>query len=91
MQAMNLHPTEIVKNVAPGSHAALLVDQAAWHLYNALNVPANITIVPLPAKCPELNPQGKPPPRLSITHKSLSYSCRAEEFLESFEFLMIRC
>lgn len=23
-----------------------------------LNVPSNITMVPLPAKCPELNPQG---------------------------------
>jgi transposase len=35
----------------------LLVDQAGWHLSGALVVPPNITIVPLPAKCPELNPQ----------------------------------
>ena len=54
---MNLHLAEIAKTVAPGAHVALLVDQAGWHLSGALVVPSNITIVPLPAKCPELNPQ----------------------------------
>jgi hypothetical protein len=56
-QAMNLHLAEIAKTVAPGAHAAPLVDQAGWHLSGALVVPTNITIVPLPAKCPELNPE----------------------------------
>jgi DDE superfamily endonuclease len=42
---------------APGAHAALLFDQAVWHLAGALNVPPNITIVLLPSKYPELNPQ----------------------------------
>jgi hypothetical protein len=51
------HLAEIASQSAPGAHAALLVDQAGWHLSGALNIPANITIVPLPAKCPELNPQ----------------------------------
>lgn len=41
----------------PGRHAALLVDQAGWHLSAGLVTPGNITIVALPAKCPELNPQ----------------------------------
>jgi transposase len=35
----------------------VLVDQASWHLTIRLTVPANITLIPLPAKCPELNPQ----------------------------------
>ena len=35
----------------------MLVDQAGWHLAGALNIPANVTIVPPLAKCPELNPQ----------------------------------
>ena len=48
---------EISARVAPGHHAALVVDQAGWHLSADLVVRANITIVPLPAKCPELNPQ----------------------------------
>ena len=53
---MSLHLAEIATQVAPGGHAALLVDQAGWHLSHALVVPPNITIMPLPAKCPELNP-----------------------------------
>src|SRR6266545_1503574 len=32
------------------------IDQAGWHLSTRLVVPANITIIPLPPKCPELNP-----------------------------------
>jgi hypothetical protein len=55
-EAMNLHLAEIAKTVAPGSHAVLLVDQAGWHLSARLVVPINITIIPLPPKCPELNP-----------------------------------
>lgn len=52
---MDLHLAEIAKNVAPEAHAVLLVDQAGWHTTNKLAVPANITILPLPPKCPELN------------------------------------
>ena len=55
-EAMNLHLAEIAKAVAPKAHAVLLVDQAGWHLSTRLVVPANITIIPLPPKCPELNP-----------------------------------
>jgi transposase len=55
-EAMNLHLAEIAKAVAPGAHAVLLVDQAGWHLSAGLFIPANITIIPLPPKCPELNP-----------------------------------
>ena len=53
---MNLHLAEIAKAVAPKAHAVLLVDQAGWHLSTRLVVPANITFIPLPPKCPELNP-----------------------------------
>ena len=56
-EAMNLHLAEIATQIAPGAHAALLVDQAGWHLSGKLIVPPNITLIPLPAKCPELNPQ----------------------------------
>ena len=55
-EAMNLHLAEIANAVAPGSHAVLLVDQAGWHLSPRLFIPTNITIMPLPPKCPELNP-----------------------------------
>ena len=53
---MSLHLAEMATAVAPGAHAALLVDQAGWHLSHKLSVPPNITLVPLPPKCPELNP-----------------------------------
>ena len=56
IEAMNLHLAEIAIAVAPGAHAVLLVDQAGWHLSAKLAVPDTITIVPLPPKCPELNP-----------------------------------
>ena len=55
-EAMNLHLAVIAATVAPAAHAILLVDQAGWHLSTRLLVPANITIIVLPPKCPELNP-----------------------------------
>ncbi len=56
IEAMNLHLAEIAAAVAPGAHAALILDQAGWHVSDKLIVPLNITLVPLPPKCPELNP-----------------------------------
>lgn len=55
-QTMSLHLAEISEMVALGAHAALLVDQAGWHNTEKLDLPSNISIVPLPSKCPELNP-----------------------------------
>ncbi len=56
-EAMSLHLGAISAEVAPGRHAVLLVDRARWHLSARLVVPGTITLVPLPSKCPELNPQ----------------------------------
>jgi len=53
---MALHLEEIAQAVAPGAHAVLLLDQAGWHTTKKLVVPANITLLPLPARAPELNP-----------------------------------
>lgn len=47
---------EISLAIAPGAHAVLLMDQAGWRTTGKLNVPANVTIVTLPATYPELNP-----------------------------------
>lgn len=55
-RGMTLHLAEISTAVAPGAHAIVLLDQAGWHGSGALIVPANITLLPLPSKCPELNP-----------------------------------
>jgi transposase len=53
---MTLHLAEIATEIAPGKHAVLLLDQAGWHMSRNLVVPATITLMPLPPKCPELNP-----------------------------------
>lgn len=55
--AMSLYLAAVAADVAPGRIAVVLLDQAGWHLSKRLVVPANIALVPLPAKCPELNPQ----------------------------------
>ena len=54
-EAMSLHLVEVAAAVAPGKHAVLLLDQAGWHMSDRLVVPPNVTLVPLPPKCPELN------------------------------------
>ncbi len=51
-----MHLEEIAFHVAPGAHVVLLLDQARRHGSAELNVPDNITLVPLPPRCPELNP-----------------------------------
>ena len=55
-EAMTEHLAEIARHVAPDAHAVVLLDQAGWHQSRALVVPDNITLVPLPARAPELNP-----------------------------------
>lgn len=53
---MDLHLAEISQVVAPGAHAVVLLDQAGWHTSKRLDIPANITLLPLPPKSFELNP-----------------------------------
>lgn len=47
---------DIVFHVAPGAYAIHLLDQAGWHSAAELAVSPNITLKPLPPRCPELNP-----------------------------------
>ena len=54
--AMAEHLKLIGAEVAPGAHAILLLDQAGWHTSSKLNIPDNITLVPIPPRSPELNP-----------------------------------
>jgi len=35
----------------------VLLDQAGWHMSAKLEVPDNLTLLPLPPRSPELNPQ----------------------------------
>lgn len=54
--AMGLHLAEISAAVDPGAHAVVILDQAGWHTSGKLLVPENLTLLPLPPRCPELNP-----------------------------------
>jgi transposase len=53
--AMNAFLGELSSAVPAGTHAAVVMDQAGWHVARRLVVPANITLVPLPPYSPELN------------------------------------
>jgi transposase len=54
--AMTAHLAEISSAVATDAHAVVILDQAGWHTANALEIPDNITLMPLPPRSPELNP-----------------------------------
>ena len=54
--AMQAFLDRFSKTLAKDDHAVMVLDQAGWHGSNALLVPANVTLVPLPAYSPELNP-----------------------------------
>lgn len=56
-EAMSEHLAEIATQIAPGAHAVLICDGAGWHQSGGeLRVPDNISLLPLPSYCPELNP-----------------------------------
>jgi len=52
---MNIFLSELSKEIELGRHIAMIIDNAGWHNSKGLNVPANITLVPLPPYAPELN------------------------------------
>ena len=56
-QAMQLHLEEISRHVAKAAHAVLLLDRAGWHTTRKLKPPSNLTLIFLPSRAPELNPQ----------------------------------
>jgi transposase len=55
-QAMQTFLDQFSETIAPDEHIVMILDQAGWHSSAALVKPANITLVPLPAYSPELNP-----------------------------------
>jgi hypothetical protein len=58
-EAMQWHLNEISSQVTPGAHAVLILDRAGWHTTGKLDIPSNITLLPLPPRAPELNPVEK--------------------------------
>ena len=55
-KVMNVFLEQFRREVDPAVHVILLWDQAGFHTSKELQIPSNITIVPLPPYSPELNP-----------------------------------
>ena len=47
---------DFAQTLGEDAHVVRVLDQAGWHRAKALKVPASITLVPLPAYSPDLNP-----------------------------------
>lgn len=52
---MQLHLDALSEQVGPDRHIVLVMDNAGWHTTKKLDVPKNITFLPLPPYTPELN------------------------------------
>lgn len=53
---VNVFLEQFNQETSPNVHAVIVWDQAGFHTSKDLKVPENVTIVPLPAYSPELNP-----------------------------------
>jgi len=53
---MNIYLQQFSRELAKDIHAVLVWDQAGFHKSSGLQVPENVTVIPLPAYSPELNP-----------------------------------
>jgi transposase len=53
---MNIFLEQFTQEINPDVQVILVGDQAGFHTSNDLKVPPHVTIVPLPAYSPELNP-----------------------------------
>ena len=54
--AMGLFLAAFAEQLEPGTHAVLVLDRAGWHGSGRLVVPETVTLLPLPAYSPELDP-----------------------------------
>ena len=53
---INVFFEQFGKETNPNVHVVMVWDKAGFHTSKDLKVPENVTIAPLPAYCPELNP-----------------------------------
>jgi transposase len=55
-QMMNLFLERFSASLGQDVHAVMILDRAGWHVSKELVVPANVTLILLPPRSPELNP-----------------------------------
>lgn len=56
VEIVNLFLKQFSEGIPDHVQAVMIWDQAGFHTGNALKVPSNVTIIPLPPYSPELNP-----------------------------------
>ena len=54
--AMQVFLTRFAATLAADEHAAMVLDQAGWHIARKLVVPSNVSFILQPSYSPELNP-----------------------------------
>ena len=54
--AMQVFLDKFAATLAADEHAVIVMDQAGWHVADALTAPPNVSLVWLPPYSPELNP-----------------------------------
>ena len=55
-EMINAFFDQFTQEVDPDVHVVMVWDQAGFHTSGALTLPGNVTVIPLPAYSPELNP-----------------------------------
>jgi hypothetical protein len=56
-ETMSPNPTGDQSQGGANANAIVVMDKADWHTTSALQVPANLSLLHLPPRSPELNPQ----------------------------------
>jgi transposase len=79
---MQLHLDEISKNVEDEYHAIIIMDRASWHTTEALNIPNNLSLLPLPAYSPELNPMEQVWQKIKAEHLTNTTFKNYEDIVE---------
>lgn len=79
---MKIHLEHISAEVEEGKHAVIVLDKAGWHTTKKLGIFKNLTLIPLPAASPELNPCEQIWKQLRRTHLSNRCFKSEEEILD---------
>jgi len=79
---MKLYLSNFSAQIKLNRHVALVVDTAGWHTSKDLEIPDNITLIPLPPYAPELNAMEQVWNWIKSNHLCNSYYKNYEDIVE---------
>lgn len=82
-ETMQIHLEHISAQIPEGQHAVIVLDRAGWHTTKKLAMFPNLSLLPLPAASPELNPCEQIWKQLRRTHLSNRCFKNDEDLLEA--------